>query len=489
MNERKSPNVMPPKSDEVLVLSIHGTWARGFFPDQHPDTWVVRFVKRFFQSILFVQKLFERIGSIAFVSPNSTNSGESCIARGNDAAIQEEMPVPWFKSQSDFFVRVRERSSIPFHVVAFEWSGGNSFRARYDAAKKFADLVNRLAESHVGPIIVIAHSHGGNVFQSALPLLPEHVRQRLTTAVFLATPFLHFEPKLHRRINTVAGVSAFAFTGVVIVPAMYLLGTATISIAAYSVVTTAMYVRCVFFIRKRSEGYKEFHESQQKIARSFIPAIFVRTRGDEALSIFSIFESVGRVLDEIVDRVNIASEDLARQRRIAGGGERFLKTLAGAAVVFIFVSVFWAILKAWLYDLNLETTISESVSVAFSLVVGFAASGIIVVLKVLGCLFFLVAFALFLVGAVLVFRFGWDTLFAAWNKDIDAAGLSHAFEEHRDLSVELRSKPGVALNRVLSHSVYDDQECIDACALALKRCGVRTFGAQYAGNWSDADVR
>lgn len=103
-------------------------------------------------------------------------------------------PPTWTKPDSLF------RSSLAGILgekplfVEFEWSGANTHRARISAAGRLADLLRQLRREHAAAMIVlIAHSHGGNVALYAMRQLgtagavPRHPVDGL---VCLGTPFL-----------------------------------------------------------------------------------------------------------------------------------------------------------------------------------------------------------------------------------------------------------------------------------------------------------
>ena len=123
-----------------IVTFVHGTWARGFVPKPSPP-------------------------------------GEPY----------------WYEDGSrfrrDLDRHLAHRSIGPVHFDALEWSGSNSLRARNEAASCLAE---RLAAQHArypsARLLVIAHSHGGNV---ALDVPNRMVVKELPLSVVtLATPFL-----------------------------------------------------------------------------------------------------------------------------------------------------------------------------------------------------------------------------------------------------------------------------------------------------------
>ncbi len=85
-------------------------------------------------------------------------------------------------------------------VRRFLWSGGNTFRARSVAAIELRRHLSDLREeaNAVGAdpkIVLIAHSHGGNVAVDAAEGAASCERPQIDHIVCLATPFLRLEPR------------------------------------------------------------------------------------------------------------------------------------------------------------------------------------------------------------------------------------------------------------------------------------------------------
>ncbi|MBR0831349.1 hypothetical protein JQ596_38170 [Bradyrhizobium manausense] len=99
----------------------------------------------------------------------------------------------WFEEQSDFRTSLEERlklSGTEAKLQIFEWSGANSVRARAQAASELGEVV--ASQSEGSHIIVIAHSHGGNVAMRALGALSDGAKH--AHLVTLATPFMKVHP-------------------------------------------------------------------------------------------------------------------------------------------------------------------------------------------------------------------------------------------------------------------------------------------------------
>jgi hypothetical protein len=98
----------------------------------------------------------------------------------------------WCNSKSAFVTRLAEaiRNELPQTTVVMcpplNWSGKNSIFARERAARDLADVLrHQIADGH--PVLIVAHSHGGNVALKAISLVENTSKIYLCT---LATPFL-----------------------------------------------------------------------------------------------------------------------------------------------------------------------------------------------------------------------------------------------------------------------------------------------------------
>ncbi|MCK1339964.1 hypothetical protein IVB38_29160 [Bradyrhizobium sp. 38] len=125
---------------ELFIIMIHGTWGRGIFP-----------------------------------------SSRALIHR------QPRWYEPGSGFHNDLVSQLNERG-IEVQASFIKWSGANSFKGREFAAKKLAEAIDLRAKQFPNvPILLLGHSHGGNVISHAL----SHTTNldRIYTAS-LATPFL-----------------------------------------------------------------------------------------------------------------------------------------------------------------------------------------------------------------------------------------------------------------------------------------------------------
>ena len=134
-----SANILQQTQVRCPIMLVHGTWGRGFFPNGRLSKSVRR----------------------------------------------------WFEEGSLFRIKLEltlREASLDWPIHSFLWSGANSVYARDLAAKRLADELRTCLRNTSDAVVVIAHSHGGNVaLRAAHYLGSEATRIRLVT---LATPFV-----------------------------------------------------------------------------------------------------------------------------------------------------------------------------------------------------------------------------------------------------------------------------------------------------------
>jgi pimeloyl-ACP methyl ester carboxylesterase len=100
----------------------------------------------------------------------------------------------WCLPTSDFCTSLQRQlgGSVKFDI--FNWSGFNLHRARIVAGERLAARIRRVASSSPGTkIVLIGHSHGGNVIRYAFRR-PD-VASLVSGVVTLATPFIAIAPR------------------------------------------------------------------------------------------------------------------------------------------------------------------------------------------------------------------------------------------------------------------------------------------------------
>lgn len=92
-----------------------------------------------------------------------------------------------FPDRSHLVSALKSRLTFDVEYKRFCWSGANRTAARIEAAKRLAAMIRSEVIEHDRIIIVLAHSHGGNIALRAIDDLPDQWDVR---AVLMATPFL-----------------------------------------------------------------------------------------------------------------------------------------------------------------------------------------------------------------------------------------------------------------------------------------------------------
>ena len=97
----------------------------------------------------------------------------------------------WIHQNSFLLSSLKQRWSSA-GVCSFQWSGVNGIRHRLLASKEFAQELDRLAKAYPScPLIVIAHSHGGNIAAWA----SAQATIFLAATVYMSTPFVQILEK------------------------------------------------------------------------------------------------------------------------------------------------------------------------------------------------------------------------------------------------------------------------------------------------------
>jgi pimeloyl-ACP methyl ester carboxylesterase len=159
--------MMTSEPTHYSIILVHGTWARGMFPAQ------------------------------ARPISESAHSDE----------IEHKPASRWFDRGSPFrnqLVEALNRKVLvySYDIRSFEWSGTNSFAARWRAATGLAaDIKKITTENPESRIVCIAHSHGGNVVLHAIEQLQgidlSDADNKKIDVITLATPFVSVFPNLY----------------------------------------------------------------------------------------------------------------------------------------------------------------------------------------------------------------------------------------------------------------------------------------------------
>ncbi|CAG4992224.1 hypothetical protein DYBT9275_00918 [Dyadobacter sp. CECT 9275] len=94
----------------------------------------------------------------------------------------------FIREPSDFCSHLKENLGDAV-ISPFDWSGKNSISDRYKSGIRLAEKIEELSNLYPDrKIILIAHSHGGNIIRYALS--DETLKDKIHKIVYLATPFI-----------------------------------------------------------------------------------------------------------------------------------------------------------------------------------------------------------------------------------------------------------------------------------------------------------
>jgi len=90
---------------------------------------------------------------------------------------------------SEFVKAITSQLQVRAIFEKFPWSGANSAQVRFEAATRLAQYISGQLATSQRNVVMISHSHGGNIAMRAAALLTE-VELRNVRNVFMNTPFL-----------------------------------------------------------------------------------------------------------------------------------------------------------------------------------------------------------------------------------------------------------------------------------------------------------
>lgn len=196
----------------------------------------------------------------------------------------------WFENGSSVRQKIFARIGCPIEVVAFPWSGRNSFAARAEAARSFAaHLRNSLLAYPNARHVVLAHSHGGTVAAHALSMLPHDqllARKQVAALVCLATPFAYSKTgtETDRTLHSVA-VASVVVASLALLLASYWSGFREVNGALLSLIGIGAGILLSAVFRFGASEAPEEYYSGQPVSRHVRTFIMRETRDEAALAI------------------------------------------------------------------------------------------------------------------------------------------------------------------------------------------------------------
>ena len=170
-------------SNEVHLITVHGTWARGFWR----NCTAAELGKRKKPPWCFTPRCFPGF------------------------------ELPWFCAGSEFLKSLQSEllsRGLTSTVEAFEWSGANSIVDRQRGGDDLAKMLKPLEKSRV---VLLTHSHGGSVALAALGRSDAPAVE----AVAMATPFIKLQDQTNLRDLSHKLEKGLAFLAVFVAPIVF----------------------------------------------------------------------------------------------------------------------------------------------------------------------------------------------------------------------------------------------------------------------------
>lgn len=215
----------------------------------------------------------------------------------------------WFEDGSEFCLELRkkidEKNLKVKSIKSFYWSGSNSIYQREKASKALSKMIliqQNLIENANSGILIVSHSHGGNVSLRAIGKIKGDTSK--VKLVTLATPFLTVSPPDKAGIKYDRAIMYFSFFGSA---GLYILlmNIENVSLASVCFLFILTIIGTSMFIQYRRAITREFkipkkvrklcaYTSTSQFRKKAVDLLVIRTVDDEAsvfltLSSFSIF--------------------------------------------------------------------------------------------------------------------------------------------------------------------------------------------------------
>jgi len=142
--------------------------------------------------------------------------GEVVVTVHGTADGQEDEAHPrWWETQSEFEAALRRDDQGGYSWLAFKWTGANRESERQWASVRLARLMDELL-AHGCRILVITHSHGGNVVRTALCRM-KNAKKSSIRVVAVAVPFFRYARWQFSALGHLGAIGgALAFSGLVV---------------------------------------------------------------------------------------------------------------------------------------------------------------------------------------------------------------------------------------------------------------------------------
>ncbi|QBR00496.1 esterase/lipase family protein [Paraburkholderia pallida] len=205
--------------------------------------------------------------------------------------------APWMADSSALVRSLRTEFGDDVAVTPFNWDGKNSFASRKSAERELINLIEEMSIDRASPwIVIIAHSHGGNIALRAVSRLrkPTHILALIT----LGTPFIVFRYRQTLFYRLYSGAfSLWLGAPILLVAKLSLWNWCSIMFGvAYTVIAFFAYP---IFYRKLEFSTElansKIHDQGLNPSATEVPLLCIRHRGDEAHIGLFVLQSIKRI--------------------------------------------------------------------------------------------------------------------------------------------------------------------------------------------------
>jgi pimeloyl-ACP methyl ester carboxylesterase len=145
--------------------------------------------------------------TVAQISMNPSSSDVVILIHGTFAR-----DASWINDNSVLSTIIREKAK-DIQIIPFRWSGANSPAARIKAGYDLAAVGEELYKRGCRKILVVAHSHGGNV--ALYSLRNPQMRKIVSGIWFLGTPFITIR---YRSVEKFSGIFTQTLSWLLLIP-------------------------------------------------------------------------------------------------------------------------------------------------------------------------------------------------------------------------------------------------------------------------------
>ncbi|RKR44573.1 hypothetical protein [Paraburkholderia sp. BL17N1] len=208
--------------------------------------------------------------------------------------------APWMADSSALVGSLRAEFGDDVLVTPFNWDGKNSFASRKSAEIELMSLIEKMSIDRTSPpIVIIAHSHGGNVALRAVSRVRKPTR--ILALVTLGTPYIIFRYRRNPFYRLYAGAFSLWFGAPILLVALAML---TLENWYSLIICGLAYPALVFFTypilyRKlefaTQSANSKIHDQELNPSATEVPLLCIRHRADEAHIGLFVLQSIKQV--------------------------------------------------------------------------------------------------------------------------------------------------------------------------------------------------